>query len=63
MFGELNAGQGGLSSWEGKRKGKESRDSGSQEQIVPLSFPFLLRLFVLLQFIRPKLKVPKGIHA
>ena len=38
VFGELNAGQGGLSSWEGKRKGKENRHSSSQEQIIP---PFL----------------------
>lgn len=37
-LGELNAGQGGLSSWEGKRKRKESRDSSSQKQIIP---PFL----------------------
>ena len=38
VFGEPNAGQGGLSSWEGKSKGSEGRDSSIQELIIP---PFL----------------------
>lgn len=64
VFGELNAGQGGLSSWEGKSKGNESRDSSIQELIIPpFSLPFLLLLFILLEFIRPKLKGPERRNA
>ena len=46
---------------------KERQREQTQQQpgadYPPFSLPFLLLLFVLLEFIRPKLKGPKGIHA
>lgn len=62
-LGNWNAGQGGLGV-PGKGKGNAKRaETAARSRLSPFSFPFLLLLFVLLEFIRPKLKGPKGIHA
>lgn len=65
---EVKAGQGCLSSWEGRSKGRESRDGSTQERIIcpytPLPFllllPLLLSVFALLEFIQLKLKGAGG---